>query len=227
MNNYVIIGGSKGIGAALCEQLLTDSNNAVYCLSRTAPSHGAHYIPFDVSSDDIDMTQLPETITGFAYCVGSITLKSFKSIKEEQYLEDFHINVLGAVKCIKTVLSRMQQGSSIVLFSTVAVQLGMPFHASVAIAKGAIEGLTRSLAAELAPNIRVNAIAPSLTDTPLAAGLLSNDEKKERSKAMHPLKRYGSAEDVANVAAMLLNPANGWITGQVIGVDGGLSAVKA
>lgn len=117
-------------------------------------------------------------------------------------------------------------GGSVVLFSTVTVQQGMPFHASVASAKGAIEGLTRSLAAEWAPKIRVNCIAPSLTDTPLASRLLSTPEKKEAASNRHPMKRVGSADELGSIAAFLLSQKSSWVTGQIIGVDGGLSSLK-
>jgi NAD(P)-dependent dehydrogenase (short-subunit alcohol dehydrogenase family) len=122
-------------------------------------------------------------------------------------------------------MKRSKNGAAIVLFSTVAVQTGLPFHASIASAKGAVEGLTRSLAAELAPKIRVNAVAPSLTDTPLAAQLLSSDDKRSASAKRHPLKRIGTPEDIANTALFLLEDSSAWMTGQIIGVDGGLGTV--
>ena len=140
--------------------------------------------------------------------------------------EDMEINFFGAINCIKAVSDRLQQNSSILLFSTVAVQQGMPFHASIAAAKGAIEGLTRSLAAEFAPKVRVNAIAPSIVDTPLAKRLLNNDRKRELISDKHPLKRVGEVKDISELGCFLLSPSASWITGQIIGVDGGKSSIS-
>ena len=144
-------------------------------------------------------------------------------------MEDYQINLLGAVKLIQSCLKRLKKsptGASIVLFSTVAVKTGMAFHASVASAKGAVEGLTRSLAAEFAPRIRVNAIAPSLTDTPLAQTLLSTDAKRQASAERHPLKRIGSTEEMARLAAHLLSDDAAWMTGQILHLDGGMSSLR-
>jgi NAD(P)-dependent dehydrogenase (short-subunit alcohol dehydrogenase family) len=162
------------------------------------------------------------------YCPGTINLKPFRSLKREDILHDFEVNALGAWKVIKAAYKylRKADSASIVLFSTVAVQTGMPFHSSVAMAKGAVEGLSRSLAAELAPRVRVNTIAPSLTDTPLASNLLSNEEKQEASKKRHPLNRYGTAEELAAAASFLISDDASWMTGQVIGLDGGMSGVR-
>jgi len=226
-NNYVLIGGSYGIGAALAD-ILSKENN-VYVLSRTAPNHlNVKYIAFDAQTQSIDLSQLPATISGLAYLPGSIQLKPFHRFTDEDFLNDFKLNALSAARIIRELLTPLKSAeqSSIVLFSTVAVQQGMPFHTSVAMAKGALEGLTRSLAAELAPKIRVNAIAPSITDTPLAAKILSNDEKKKASGERHPLKRVGQAVDIARTAAFLLKEDSAWITGQVLHVDGGLSSIR-
>ncbi|MDZ7358758.1 MAG: SDR family oxidoreductase, partial [candidate division KSB1 bacterium] len=171
----------------------------------------------------------PELLDGVVYCPGTINLRPFRQLKEEDFLTDFKINALGAVKTIQGTLNRMkkvEQTASIVLFSTVAVQTGMSYHASIASAKGAVEGLTRSLAAELAPKIRVNCIAPSLTDTPLAARLLGSEEKQQAAAERHPLKRFGQPEDIANLACFLLSDESSWITGQVLHVDGGMSSVR-
>jgi 3-oxoacyl-[acyl-carrier protein] reductase len=159
----------------------------------------------------------------------TIVLKPFQRLTVENFLEDFNINFLGAVKVIQSCLDRLKKasdGASIVLFSTVAVKAGMAFHASVASAKGAVEGLTRSLAAEFAPRIRVNAIAPSLTDTPLAQNLLSSAERRQASAERHPLKRIGSPRDIAQLAAHLLSDSGSWITGQIIHVDGGMGSLR-
>lgn len=135
---------------------------------------------------------------------------------------------MGAVKTLQSVVKTMKknEGASIVFFSTVAVKQGMPFHASVAASKGALEGITRSLAAEFAPKVRVNCIAPSVTDTPLAGRILSSDEKKEASGKRHALNRVGTAKEVARMATFLLSNESSWMTGQVIGLDGGMSAIR-
>jgi len=224
----VLIGGSYGIGAALA-QLLLDKSYDVYVLSRSAPTTvGTKHITFDVQTASIDLSQLPGKIDGLAYLPGSIQLKPFHRFTNEEFLQDLNINVLGAAKCVRDLLNPLKaaEQSSIVFFSTVAVQQGMPFHASVAMAKGALEGLTRSLAAEFAPKIRVNAIAPSITDTPLASKILSSEDKKKVSGERHPLKRVGEARDIAQAAAYLLTDESSWISGQVIHVDGGLSALR-
>lgn len=230
--NYLIVGGSSGIGLALTRKL-SEAGHQVFVLSRTndqlPPSNSIHHISCDVVNDEIPTGQLPEAIHGLAYCPGSINLKPFRGLKPEQFLEDFHINVIGAVKILQAVQKPLKKAgeSSVVFFSTVAVQQGMPFHASVAASKGAIEGLTRSLAAEWAPKIRVNCIAPSLTDTPMASRLLATEEKRSASANRHPLKKVGTPEEMATFAALLLSDEAGWVTGQIIGVDGGMSSVRA
>jgi NAD(P)-dependent dehydrogenase (short-subunit alcohol dehydrogenase family) len=162
------------------------------------------------------------------YFPGSINLKPFRGLKESDFLNDFNINVLGAIKSIQTYTPNLQLSdkASIVLFSTVAVQTGMPFHASIAVSKGAIEGLTRSLAAEFAPKIRVNCVAPSLTHTPMAERLLSTPEKIEASANRHPLKKIGEPKDLANMVEFLLSENASWITGQIMHVDGGMGSIK-
>lgn len=224
--NIVIVGASSGIGAATA-QLLTEQGDMVYSLSRTAPEVGEH-IPYDVLSDD-EPVGLPDIIDGFVYCPGSISLKPFRSMKMDQYRSEMEINYFGAIKALKLCLKALKKSSnnpSAVFFSTVAVAQGMPFHSSIASAKGAIEGLVRSLGAELAPGIRVNCIAPSLTDTPLASAILSSPERVEASANRHPLKRVGTALDIAEMCKFLLDEKAGWISGQVIAVDGGLSTLR-
>jgi NAD(P)-dependent dehydrogenase (short-subunit alcohol dehydrogenase family) len=183
---------------------------------------------FDVLDDSQNFPAIDGEMDGLAYFPGSINLKPFKSLKEQDYIDDFKINALGAVKVVNQYLPNLKKvdKSSIVLFSTIAVQTGMPYHASIAMAKGAVEGLTRSLAAEFAPKIRVNAIAPSLTDTPLASKLLSNDEKKEASAKRHPLNSVGKAEDIADAAYYLISDKSSWVTGQILHVDGGMSSLR-
>jgi NAD(P)-dependent dehydrogenase (short-subunit alcohol dehydrogenase family) len=163
------------------------------------------------------------------YCPGSINLKPFHRFEIEDFRNDYEINVLGAVKVLQACLKPLKKSgsASVVLFSTVAVQVGLGFHASIASAKGAVEGLVKTLAAEWAlSGIRVNAVAPSLTDTPLASQLLASDEKKEASKKRHPMGRYGSPDDIAGTVYYLLSEDSTWMTGQILHVDGGLSSVK-
>jgi 3-oxoacyl-[acyl-carrier protein] reductase len=228
---YLIVGGTSGIGLALTNRL-AEEGNKVFVISRKLNqlqlSENIEHHKFDVLDNTQNFPVIDDEIDSLAYCPGSINLKPFKSLKELDYLDDFKINALGAVKVINLCLPNLKkaENSSIVLFSTVAVQTGMPYHASVAMAKGAIEGLTRSLAAEFAPKIRVNAIAPSLIDTPLASKLLSNDEKKEASAKRHPLNSVGKAEEIANAAYYLLSGESSWVTGQILHVDGGMSSLR-
>ncbi len=223
--NYLIIGGNSGIGKAIADQLKKDGHSVI--LASRKGGDVATLI-YDATKDELKADNLPAQLHGLVYCPGSINLKPFHRLTDQEFLDDFSINVMGAVRTIRSVLSRLKNAdkSSIVLFSTVAVQQGMPFHASVATAKGAIEGLTRSLAAEFAPKIRVNAIAPSLTNTPLAGKLLSSEDKKKSSDERHPLKRTGEAEDIAQMATFLLSEQASWVTGQIFHVDGGLSALR-
>ncbi len=227
MKRILIAGASSGIGAALAQELSAQSHEVI-SLSRTEPQIAvSQHIAYDVRN-----TELPSAIDGaldgLVYCPGSINLKPFKSLKAADFQNDFEINLLGAVKTIQAYLPNLSasNNASIVLFSTVAVQTGMPYHSSVAAAKGAIEGFARALAAELTPKIRVNVIAPSLVKTPLAARLTDNETKVATASERHPLKRIGEPEEIASLAAYLLSDNSKWMTGQILHIDGGLSSLK-
>nr|WP_294777748.1 SDR family oxidoreductase [uncultured Flavobacterium sp.] len=228
MKNILLIGGSYGIGLAIAKELQYE--NKVFIASRTNEAiaeMNITHIPFDASTDTLDTIKLPETIHGLVYCPGSINLRPFRGLKPEAFESDLQINFISLVKVIQSVLPNLTatEQSSIVLFSSVAASMGMPFHTSVAAAKGAIEGFAKALAAEYAPKIRVNVIAPSLTDTPLAEKFLSNEEKREKSAQRHPLKRVGTSEDMAQMTGFLLSDKSSWISGQIFHVDGGMSTL--
>lgn len=228
MKNILLIGGSYGIGFAIAKELQQENN--LFIASRSNENLSGlqvTHIPFDAATDNLDISKLPAVIDGLVYCPGSINLRPFKGLKIEAFETDLQINFISLVKVIQTVLPNLtaSEQSSIVLFSSVAAAMGMPFHTSVAASKGAIEGFAKALAAEYAPKIRVNVIAPSLTDTPLADKFLNNETKQEKSAERHPLKRFGKAEDSAQMACFLLNEKSSWISGQVFHVDGGMSSL--
>ena len=229
MKNYLVIGGSSGIGKALTELIVSSGDRvfATYCRNDSF-SADANYHFLDVRSEKIDLSFLPEKLDGLAFCPGSIDLKPFNRVKTSDILADIDFQVNGAIRVIQSVLPNLKASgnASIVLFSTVAVQTGFPFHTQVAISKGAIEGLTKALAVEFAPGIRVNAIAPSITKTPLAGKLLNSPEKIEANGLRHPMKRIGEVADIAEAAFFLLSDRSSWITGQILSVDGGISKLK-
>lgn len=173
-----------------------------------------------------DISGLPEHLDGLVYCPGSITLKPFKMLDESTFRDDMEVNFFGLLRVVRALQNRLAEGSNVLFFSTVAASTGMPYHTSVAAAKGAVEGFARALAAELAPKVRVNVIAPSLVDTPLSSRLLNSDKKKEKMAERHPLKRVGRPGDIAGLAVFLLTSEDHWITGQVLGVDGGISSLN-
>lgn len=226
---YLIVGGTSGIGNAIVKQLSAAGNKVIVASREEKNLDGIDNVTFqqlDVNGS-VELN-LPDSIDGLAYCPGSINLKPFHRIKEEDFMAEFQLNAIGAVKVIQHALPKLKKAdnASIVLFSTVAVQTGLTFHTSVAMAKGALEGLGRSLASELSPKIRVNLVAPSLTDTPLANSLLSSDEKRKANADRHPLKKIGTTDDIANAAVYLLTDQSSWMTGQVLHVDGGMSRLK-
>jgi len=231
--NILIIGGTSGIGLALCNQLHQQGAHVLVASRHPLASleaAGIKHIALDVTENTSALTaQLPEVLHGIVYCPGAINLKPFARLTEEDFNRDWQVNVMGAVRVLQLTIPHLKkaQGASVVLFSTVAASIGMNFHASVATAKGALQGLTLSLAAEFAGSkIRFNAIAPSLTDTPLAGNLLATPEKRDASDKRHPLGRVGTAEELARVAAFLLSDDGSWITGQIVHVDGGMSSLK-
>ncbi len=224
-----MIGGSYGIGLPLVKILNKEFNVHVACRTNDQlQTENVNFIKFDALNDEFDNSLIPDEIHGFVYLPGSINLRPFKGLSVEAFKQDLEINLISLIKVLKTVMPKLiaADNSSIVLMSTVAVQRGMPFHSSVSASKGAIEGLTKSLAAEYAPKIRVNAVAPSIVDTPLANRFLNNDLKIEKSAQKHPLKRVGNSTDIAETINFLLSEKSSWMTGQVIGVDGGTSTLS-
>jgi NAD(P)-dependent dehydrogenase (short-subunit alcohol dehydrogenase family) len=238
MSHYIII-GTSGIGGALA-RLLVGQGNRVHLVGREANRLSAmagelgtsHAVADVLVGDQLEQAIVAAgpAIDGLAYCVGSINLKPVTRLSAAEVLMDFELNALGAMRAIRAALPALKAGTlpttSVLLFSTVAVQQGFASHGSVAMAKGAVEGLTRAMAAELAPKIRVNCIAPSLTRTPLAEFITKNDASAQALAALHPLQRLGEATDISALAALLLSAQSSWITGQVIGVDGGRSTLR-
>ncbi len=229
--HFVVVGGSHGIGLGIVERLVA-RGDGVTVVSRTS-EHLARlgnvtHVEVDVMTGNLAPEQLPPSIAGFVYCPGSINLGSIRSLTQEAMVDDYRLNVIGAVNCIQAALPALKnsESSAIVLFSTVAVAQGLPLHASVAACKGAVEGLARTLAAELAPKVRVNCIAPALTDTRLAEKFLSSDEKRNAMNQRYPLRRIGQVDDIASAACFLLGSDSSWMTGQVLGVDGGMSTLR-
>lgn len=226
MKTIVVIGGSKGIGLSIVK-LLTPSHKVINIsrsVSNIEHENLTHY------SVDVLSGELPDIseVDGLVYCPGSINLKPISRLKIEDFRNDFEINVIGAVKVIQKYARVMKdsQHPSIVLFSTVAVKLGMPFHASIATAKAGVEGLVKSLGAEFAPKIRINAIAPTVTDTELAAKLLRNERMIENITERHPLKKFLSPDEVAEMALFLLSHKAASMSGQILEMDCGIVNFK-
>lgn len=231
MANYLIIGASSGIGKKLADQLAESSHDiygTFYKNEIYSDNPNIRFYPLNVLDENHVFDFLPESLNGVIYCPGSINLRPFERIKPIDFTADYQLQVIGAIKTIQAIAPKpkLSENASIILFSTVAVHTGLPFHTQVSASKGAIEGLTKALAAEYAPKIRINCIAPSLTDTPLAATLLNTEQKKDASAQRHPLKRIGTTEDIASMAEFLLSEKASWITGQILHVDGGISTIK-
>lgn len=226
--HILIIGGNTGIGLASAQHLQAQGHQLCAAARSTEPlkALGIPCQGFDPGAQP--SLELPDVLDGLIYFPGSISLKPFHRLTQDDFLKDFEVNCLGAAKAIQAALPALKksESASVVLFSTVAVSQGMGFHASIAAAKGAVEGLTKSLAAELAPKIRVNAIAPSLTDTPLAGPLLNTDAKKEAAGKRHPLQQVGAPEDIAQLVAFLMSDASKFMSGQILRPDGGLSTLR-
>lgn len=234
-SNVLIFGGIGGIGGALADQLVQEGSR-VYVTTRdpgnAAPVHqNITVLGADVLNEESIRAAVQQScaqgLSGLAYCVGSIDLKPFSRAKPEDLQKAFALNVIGAFIAVQEAASALAQSNgSVVLFSSIAAQRGFSNHSVIATAKAAIEGLTRSLAAELAPSVRVNAIAPSLTDTPLAKSMTQNAKIAESIAAMHPLPRLGRADEIAALAQFLLSDNSSWITGQILHVDGGRSTLE-
>jgi NAD(P)-dependent dehydrogenase (short-subunit alcohol dehydrogenase family) len=230
MANFLIVGGTSGIGKTITEGLIQEGNNVITFSrnsTQTSPNDNHQHFIWDATNPEIpsiDFTHLD----GLVYCPGTINLKPFHRFTDEEILEEVTTNTLGAVRILRNMIPLLKKSTSpsVVLFSTVAVQTGMPFHANISMAKGAIEGLTRSLAAEWAPLIRVNAIAPSLTQTPLAEKLTSTPEKIEASAKRHPLQKIGTPQNIADAALFLLSDKSAWMTGQIMHIDGGMGSLR-
>lgn len=234
----LIYGGTGGIGSEI-GRLLQDQGDEIFLVGRDAEKASGlvsfdrvHFISGDVTSEgvfDRVMEEVGPELNGLVYAVGSINLGSLRRLGADDFVRDFQLNAMAAALAVKAALTTMKKGGdggSIVLFSSVAALQGFSLHASVSMAKGAVSGLTLALAAELAPRIRVNAIAPSLTRTSLAEQLLSNEEAAEALAAQHPLKRLGLPEDIAHLAVFLLSSEAGWISGQIVSADGGRSSLQ-
>ena len=229
MKNILVIGASAGIGKQVALQLSADNRvYGTYKKSNATNYENVFFHFLDIEQPDINLDFVPEVLHGFVYCPGTIVLKPFSRLQLSDFQSDFHINFLGMIKILQQILPNLRKAeqASIVLFSSVAVQMGMAFHSSIAASKGAIEGFTKAAAAEFSPAVRVNCIAPSLTETPLAEPLLNTEAKIIAMGAKHPLQRIGQPEDIANMVDFLLSKKSSWITGQTFHIDGGMSAIK-
>lgn len=229
MSVYLVVGGTGGIGSAVVTQLIDQGHQVIATYRNTSPTvhPQVQWLQWDVTTD-FPVDVLPEVLDGVVYCPGSILLKPFHRISPSTFIDDYSLQVGGAIRVLQAAHTALKRSStaSVVLFSTVAVQRGFTFHSAVSASKGAIEGLVRALSAEWAPEIRINAIAPSITDTPLASSLLNTPEKREANAGRHPLKRIGNPDDIANAVVYILSSTSSWMTGEILHVDGGMHAIK-
>lgn len=225
----LVIGASSGIGKQSTLQLVNEGAKVISASRSNPEIEGVEHFDWDVTEASPDLSFIPEKLDGLVYCPGTINLKPFNRFTIEEFQSDWNVNVLGAVKVLQAAFKSLKksESASVILFSTVAAKLGMNFHSSIATSKAAVEGLGKSLAAEWSMHgIRVNIIAPSLTDTPLAEKLLASDERKEASNKRHPIGRYGTVNDLSEMVLFLLSDKASWITGQTIGIDGGVGSLK-
>lgn len=229
---YVIIGGTSGIGLAIVKSL-SQRDCKIYVGARNDRNleniENSEFFICDVTENLYKFPEEIKHIDGLVYCPGSLTLKPLKGIKEEDIIGDFNINVFGLIRSIQYFLPKLkanQNTASVVMFSSVAVKTGMKYHTLVGATKGAIEGITRSLAAELAPKIRINAIAPSITKTPLSERFFASEKMENSLKERNPLKRFGQPDDIAEAAVYLLTESSSWVTGQIFHIDGGSSSLN-
>ena len=230
MAEYLIIGASSGIGATLAEMLVAEGHQVTGTGKTNLPSTpGIRSYIYDVKQEGFPEGMIPEKLDGLVYCPGSILLKPFNRLKTEEFIEDMQLQLVGAVKVLQQAYPSLARGnqSSVILFSSLAAGTGLKFHTLVSSTKGALEGFGRALAAEWAPQIRVNVIAPSLTDTPLASALLNTPEKRNTNASRHPLKRIGTPHDIASAAKFLLSAESSWMSGQIMHIDGGLSTLQS
>ena len=227
MGKILIIGGTKGIGGAIVSEVI--EKHQVLCLSRNSVgfTHTNYkHIKFDVLTDEFPEIESLDTLI---YCPGTINLKPISSLNLDDFRDDFELNVIGAVKSIKKYLNHLKKSEnpSILLFSTVATKLGMPYHSSVSVSKSGIDGLVKTLGAELAPKIRINAIAPTITNTDLASKILRNDKVIENMIERHPLKKILSPDEIAKMAAYLISKNSSSISGQIFNMDAGIVSFKS
>jgi NAD(P)-dependent dehydrogenase (short-subunit alcohol dehydrogenase family) len=223
MSTYLFAGASSAIAQAT-RQVLQAQGHRVIGISRATDLAGYDEC-FTVSDYNSVYPTMTEEFDGLVYFPGTIQLKPFARLTAQDFQTDYSIHALGAVQFVQAYIKNIKQGS-IVFISSVAAGTGMPFHSSVSMAKAALEGLTVALAAELAPSIRVNCVAPSLTDTPLGNKFISTPEKLEQMEKRNPLRKVGRPEDIAASLVFLLSPASAWITGSVLPIDGGMKAIK-
>ncbi len=230
--HYLVVGGTSGIGLQVVQDLVDNGHDVTVWARREQPDFarsGVQYVQVDVTQDLPDDLTVPESLDGLVYCPGSINLAAFRQLKPKTFTDDFDLNVVGAVRVLHATLEALsaESGAGVVFLATTASRIGMNFHASVSTAKTALIGLAKSLSAEYASKgVRFNVVAPSLTDTPMAERLLNNDKKRERAADRHPLKRVGAPSDIAGAVEYFLDSKAGWVTGQVLAVDGGISDIS-